>query len=62
MISFLAPFNQSYRTQLFQKWTKEIAARDILIAKDLDFNSQFGDPIVTKKWIENDLPNDDYSI
>ena len=34
----------------------------IAITKDLVFNLQFGDPLLIKKWIDNQLSNDSYSI
>jgi hypothetical protein len=44
------------------KWTKNIEISRVAITKDLNFNMQFGDPLLIKKWIDNQLSNDSYSI
>ena len=58
MVCFLAPFPQSFRNDMFAKWQKEIEKSKIPVTHDLNFNMQFGEPLVVKQWVENGLSND----
>ena len=62
MINYLAPLTQKFRTKLYTKWIHEIQEVGIHVSNEVNFNSLFSDPLKIKKWLENGLPNDSYSI
>ena len=62
MINYLSALTQKFREKLYNKWVKDIEEIGIPITPNLNFNALFSDPILIKKWIDNGLPNDSYSI
>ena len=62
MATYLAAFTQKYRDKLMNKWITEIEDSGIPITEEINFNSLFSDPLVIKRWLDNGLPNDSFSI
>ena len=62
MVCYLAPFTQKTRRKLFQKWLDKVRDSGVRLTHNMSFNSTFADPLVIKKWLDNGLLNDSYSI
>ena len=62
MMNYLAPLTQKFRSKIYQKWIGDIKDLGINVSSEVNFNSLFSDPLKTKSWLDNGLPNDSYSI
>ncbi|KAJ3166591.1 Dynein heavy chain 5, axonemal [Geranomyces variabilis] len=61
-LSYCGPFNQSFRTQLLNDWTKELVKRKIPHSDDLDIIGLLVEPTLVGEWNIQGLPTDELSI
>lgn len=61
-LSYSGPFNQEFRNLLLNDWQKEMKAREIPFADNLNLNEMLIDAPTISEWSLQGLPNDDLSI
>jgi dynein heavy chain, axonemal len=62
MVAYSGPFTAQYRTQLEDEWYEKISALGIKVADHVTMKEILEDPVQTKTWTANNLPNDNLSI
>ncbi|EPQ10652.1 Dynein heavy chain 5, axonemal [Myotis brandtii] len=61
-LSYSGPFNQEFRNLMLNDWQKEMKAREIPFADNLNLNEMLIDAPTISEWNLQGLPNDDLSI
>jgi len=62
IITYLRIFTQKQRDRMEDKWKELIRRYNLKLADDFKFNAIFGDQLVIRQWIFNELPSDSFSI
>lgn len=61
-LSYAGPFNQEFRTKIFQAWKKTLKNRDIPFTPTLNVAQMMSDTVQQTEWTLQGLPSDDHSI
>jgi dynein heavy chain, axonemal len=62
IIAYLGAFTGVYRQRCIKIWTETCAQAEIPSGSNFNLASVLGDPIQTRDWIINGLPNDTFSV
>jgi dynein heavy chain len=62
MVAYSGPFTAQYRQQLEEEWFNKIESLGIKVANRITMKEILEDPVQTKTWTANSLPNDNLSI
>lgn len=62
MVAYSGPFTAKYRTELEEKWFKEIKSNNINISDGMTMMHLLEDKVTTKVWTACSLPTDALSI
>nr|WAW84834.1 axonemal dynein heavy chain A [Halisarca dujardinii] len=61
-LSYSGPFNQEFRNNLSEGWSKELTGRGIPFTNDLNLTSMLADNTTIGEWNLQGLPNDELSV
>jgi len=62
MIAYSGPFTAKFRTELEAEWNEQIVSLGVKVTPKISMKDILEDPVQTKTWTANSLPNDNLSI